>query len=143
MPKFKSVHELQLIHMNKIKDLAIDYYHKEVANIDPHLVNGDMYFAELVADYADDLQELLLNQLSTDELIDRLEFFLDESLLVNYYAREDVANEILRSFIAVYDMTLALVYVYLEENMDNLKVIQRFLTDTIDRFCPNFSKKEC
>lgn len=143
MPKFKSVHELQLIHMNKIKDLAIDYYHKEVANIDPHLVHGDMYFAELVADYADDLQELLLNQLSTDELIDRLEFFLDESLLVNYYAREDVANEILRSFIAVYDMTLALVYVYLEENMDNLKVIQRFLTDTIDRFCPNFSKKEC
>lgn len=131
MPKFKSVHELQLIDMNKIKDLAIDYYHKKVADMDSHLVHGDEYFAELVADYADDLQDLLLNQLSIEDLTDRLEFFLDKSLLVDYYAREDVANEILRSFVAVYDMSLALVYVYLEENMDNLKVIQRFLKECL------------
>lgn len=131
MPKFKSVHELQLIDMNKIKDLAIDYYHKKVADMDSHLVHGDEYFAELVADYADDLQDLLLNQLSIEDLTDRLEFFLDKSLLVDCYAREDVANEILHSFVAVYDMSLALVYVYLEENMDNLKVIQRFLKECL------------
>lgn len=129
MPKFKSVHELRLINMNKIKDLAIDYYHKKVADMDSHLVHGDEYFAELVADYADDLRDLFLNRLSIEDLTDHLEYFLDKSLLIDCYAREDVANEILRSFVAVYDMSLALVYIYLEENMDNLKVIQRFLKE--------------